>query len=298
MHRAEQHPDQRVAPVTVACRRRCCAVLAVTCSQIALGAGTMNGSMSSPVDDQLPAADDERRRARERREHGARGPEVARVGRTYAWRAAVVASRRCAADRRDAAVLTGSRPRRAVRGTGRAVQQCSRTCGDGVEEARRVADLVGALVRAARPSAPDVDDVDDAARARRHHHDPVGEEHGLGDRVGDEEDGGAGLGADPHQLVLHPLAGDLVERAERLVHQQQPRALGERPGDRDPLLHAAGELVGVALGEVGEADQLEQLGRPGPCAASTSTPCSSSGSSMLPATVRHGSRPACWKAMP
>ena len=59
---------------------------------------------------------------------------------------------------------------------------------------------------------------------RRHHHHPVGEEHRLGDRVGDEHDGGAGLGADPHQLGLHPLAGHLVERAERLVHQQQPRA--------------------------------------------------------------------------
>ena len=31
-------------------------------------------------------------------------------------------------------------------------------------------------------------------------------------------------------------------------------------GDRDALLHAAGELVGVAVGEVGEADELEQLG--------------------------------------
>ena len=104
------------------------------------------------------------------------------------------------------------------------------------------------------PSRPaTVDDVDDAAGPRRHHHHPVGEEDRLGDRVGDEHDGGAGLAADPDQLVLHPLAGHLVERAERLVHQQQPRPLGQRPGDRDALLHAAGELVGVALGEVAEA---------------------------------------------
>ena len=63
---------------------------------------------------------------------------------------------------------------------------------------------------------------------RRHHHDPVGEEDRLGDRVGHEQHRGAGLAADPDQLVLHPLAGDLVEGAERLVHQQQPRAA--RPG--------------------------------------------------------------------
>ena len=116
------------------------------------------------------------------------------------------------------------------------------------------------LARVRSLRSPHVDDVADAAGPRRHHHDPVGEEHRLGDRVGDEDHGGAGLGADPHQLGLHALAGHLVERAERLVHQQQPRPLGERPGDRDALLHAARELVGVPVGEVGEADQLEQLG--------------------------------------
>ena len=104
----------------------------------------------------------------------------------------------------------------------------------------------------------------DAARTRRHHDDPVGEEHGLGDRVGHEDDGGAGLGADADELGLHALAGHLVEGAERLVHQQQPRALGERARDRDALLHAAGELVGVPVGEVAEADQLDQLARARP----------------------------------
>ena len=35
--------------------------------------------------------------------------------------------------------------------------------------------------------------------------------------------------------------------------------LGERAGDRDPLLHAAGELVGVPVGEVCEPDELDEL---------------------------------------
>ena len=140
--------------------------------------------------------------------------------------------------------------------------------------------------------------VGDPARPRRHHDDPVGQEHRLGDRVGHEHDGGAGLGADAEQLGLHALAGHLVERAERLVHEQQPRALGERAGDRDALLHAAGELVGVVLREVGEPDELEQLGHAGAGARPRRRRAARSGSSMFAATVRHGSRPACWNAMP
>jgi hypothetical protein len=67
----------------------------------------------------------------------------------------------------------------------------------------------------------------------------------------------------PQQLGLHPLAGHLVQRAEGLVHEQQLRPGGQRPGDRHPLLHAAGELAGTQRGELGEADQREQLRRAG-----------------------------------
>ena len=49
----------------------------------------------------------------------------------------------------------------------------------------------------------------------------------------------AGAPPDLHQLEVHPLARHLVERPERLVHQQQLRVEGERAGDRDPLLHPA-----------------------------------------------------------
>jgi hypothetical protein len=41
------------------------------------------------------------------------------------------------------------------------------------------------------------------------------------------------------------VANDLVERAERLVHQQKLRVECEGAGDRGALLHAAGELPGV-----------------------------------------------------
>jgi hypothetical protein len=83
--------------------------------------------------------------------------------------------------------------------------------------------------------------------------------------VRDEEDGRAGLAADPRQLELHALAGHLVQRAERLVHQQQRGPARQRAGDRHALLHAARELARPVVGELREPDQLEQL--VGACAA-------------------------------
>src|SRR5207237_1243082 len=86
--------------------------------------------------------------------------------------------------------------------------------GNG-EEFRRLAAIEGAI---GRPVA--IDDLDDAAGPRAHHHDLARQEHRLGDRVGDEDHGLAGLLPQPQQLLVEVVAGDLVERAERLVHQQ------------------------------------------------------------------------------
>ena len=63
--------------------------------------------------------------------------------------------------------------------------------------------------------------------------------------------------------LLAQLQPDLgVQRGQRLVEQQHPRLDGERPGQRDPLLLAAGQLVRVLLGLGGQADQVQQLGGP------------------------------------
>ena len=53
------------------------------------------------------------------------------------------------------------------------------------------------------------------------------------------------LVVEPDHLVLHVPADQRVQRRERLVEEQQRRVAGERAGQADPLLHAAGELVGV-----------------------------------------------------
>ena len=93
------------------------------------------------------------------------------------------------------------------------------------------------------------------------HHDAVGDQHGLVEIVGDEQDGLLGARVDVEQLGLHGLARLRVERAERLVHQQHLGVDRERARDADALLHAAGELVRAAVERVLEADEIEIAAR-------------------------------------
>ena len=73
------------------------------------------------------------------------------------------------------------------------------------------------------------------------------------------------------------------------------RVADERAGDRDPLLLAAGHLVGEAVGELADADLLErgQCGLRG--AGARRTPSSSRGSATFSAAVSAGIRLKSWK---
>ena len=73
------------------------------------------------------------------------------------------------------------------------------------------------------------------------------------------------------QLDVQPFARHLVERTERLVHEQESRIERQRARDRDALLHPAGELPGVVALEAAELDELEHLldlGRRAVCGSS------------------------------
>ena len=102
------------------------------------------------------------------------------------------------------------------------------------------------------------------AGAAGQQHDPVAEAYGLAHVVGHEQDREGPRRPDPLQLVVEQVAGHRVERAERLVHQQDVAVLGERPGDGDALAHAAGQLVRPLLAEPAEVHRLQQLGGPRP----------------------------------
>ena len=91
--------------------------------------------------------------------------------------------------------------------------------------------------------------------------DPVAELHGLVDVVRDEDDRLAHLALEPEELALQPLAGDGVDGAERLVHQQHRGVGAQRARHADALALAAGELFGIAVAELRglEPDEREQL---------------------------------------
>ena len=81
--------------------------------------------------------------------------------------------------------------------------------------------------------------------------------------MGDEQVGQPELALQPLEQVDDLGLDRDVERADRLVGDDEVRVERERPGDADALALAARELVRVALAEVGvEPDRREQLADP------------------------------------
>jgi hypothetical protein len=77
--------------------------------------------------------------------------------------------------------------------------------------------------------------------------------------VGDVDEGDADVVLDRLQLELHLLAQLQVERAQRLVEEEHPRLVHERPRERDALLLAARELPRLAPFHPLEADEVEDV---------------------------------------
>ena len=101
----------------------------------------------------------------------------------------------------------------------------------------------------------------DGAGIRAENHDAVGEEHGLFDVVGDQQNA---LGRESALLpeiadfTAEVLGGKDVERAERLVHHQHVGLHHEGAGEADALAHAAGELLGIGAFKAFEANHAER----------------------------------------
>jgi hypothetical protein len=98
--------------------------------------------------------------------------------------------------------------------------------------------------------------------AVQHHH-PVAEEPHHRQVVAHEDQGQAELLHQVEQEVEHLGADAHVERAHRLVGQQDPGRRRQGAGNGDALALATGELVGVAPSGLGrQPHRLEQLGDP------------------------------------
>src|SRR4051794_10372828 len=116
----------------------------------------------------------------------------------------------------------------------------------GAHNFGRVAREIDA-VDVARPRQIDRELFLDATGMRREKHDPIAETGGFADVVGDEDNRLMTRGPDALDVAVKLLAGEGVERGERLVHEQDPRIWRERAGECDALLHATGKLVDVCF---------------------------------------------------
>ena len=83
--------------------------------------------------------------------------------------------------------------------------------------------------------------------AFRHHHDHRAEGQRFVHVMRDEHDGFAGVAMQPRELLLQGSARHRIERAERLVHQDEIGICGKGAGNADTLLLTAGELMRKAV---------------------------------------------------
>ena len=81
--------------------------------------------------------------------------------------------------------------------------------------------------------------------------------------MGRDQGGEAGVADEIEEGVQDALAGHVIEVAGRLVAEQDPGVVGERPRDCDALLLAAGEPGGPVPGARRKADTGDQ--RSGVC---------------------------------
>ena len=58
--------------------------------------------------------------------------------------------------------------------------------------------------------------------------------------------------------IVHFVARDRIECAERLIHEQDIGVIDQRPADRDSLPHSARQLVRTLIFESGEPYKLDE----------------------------------------
>ena len=116
--------------------------------------------------------------------------------------------------------------------------------------------------------------------------------------MGDEDHRALEHAPKRQQVVVEPEAGDLVERGERLVHQQQPRLGHQRARDRDAHLHAAGQFARIGRREIGKTDARRAPAPPPRAFWSRRRAASRSGSRTFCATFAHGISVGSWNTKP
>ncbi len=80
--------------------------------------------------------------------------------------------------------------------------------------------------------------------------------------VRDHQEAAAGACHEAGHQLHHLVRGRLVQIAGRFVGQQQRRLVRERAADGDALLLPAGQLLGIAIEQIGEAEPFGELDLP------------------------------------
>jgi hypothetical protein len=65
--------------------------------------------------------------------------------------------------------------------------------------------------------------------------------------------------AQPFEVGQDLILSPRIERCQRLVHQQQPRARQQCTADRDALLFAAREPAGPAVEQLSDSEQIDDV---------------------------------------
>src|SRR5215831_4184608 len=99
-----------------------------------------------------------------------------------------------------------------------------------------------------------IDDVHDSPRTWGHDRDTIREVNRFGYAVRDEQDGLPAAAPNSLELLVHR-----IERAERLVHQQERWIVNQRPAYSDALLHPTRQLGGILVLETRQGGHFDEL---------------------------------------
>ncbi|MNN13011.1 hypothetical protein D3C81_1260270 [compost metagenome] len=122
-------------------------------------------------------------------------------------------------------------------------------------------------VRTTRPGPCQVDAEIEPDFAVFNQNHSIGHGNRFADVVGDQQHGEAMLAPQTFDQLLHLDPGQSVQRAERLIQQQQPWLMDQRPGQGYTLLLATGQRRRPFIGTIGQADRFQCLQRTWPPSA-------------------------------
>ena len=111
----------------------------------------------------------------------------------------------------------------------------------------------------ARTIESDRDGPFDPARARCHDDDPVAHVDGFVNIVRHQQHRRAACLPEAQYLILHFHPREGVQRAQRLVQQQNPRMIDQCPRQGDALGHAAGKMMRIGVGKPFKADEAHEF---------------------------------------